>query len=237
MYKQEEWRLVPKYQRYLASNLGRVKTLKGRILKAYNQAGYMIVKVLGDDNKRKSVGVHRLVAMAFLPNPTNLPSVNHINKIRDDNSLENLEWISIKDNNIHSRDRKPTSFQGGSKFYERDLIIIHKMLEYGVPRKEIEEIYKLERNVLTNLFNSTTYKEDCKKLGLNFSKFSKKETSRIIEKNKQKIKQLLDQGYGYRTIARKFNVPHSSIIQFSKDIVRTTVNDKSAELQDKELVG
>jgi arsenate reductase-like glutaredoxin family protein len=238
MYKQEEWQLIPKYsKRYLASNLGRVKTLNGRILRGYNQNGYKVVKITDDTNVRRSIGIHRLVAMAFLPNPLNLPSVNHINKIRHDNSLENLEWLSVKDNNIHSKEKKITSFQGGSKFYERDLKIIHKMLEYGIPRKEIEEIYNLDRNVLTNLFNSNTYQEDCKKLGLAFNKFSKKHTAKIIETNSKEIKQMLLMGYGYRSIAKKFNVSHSSIIQFNKDIVRTTANDKSVELKDKELLG
>lgn len=46
----------------------------------------------------KGVGVHRIVAIAFLPNPTNLPIVNHINHRRNDNRVENLEWVSHKEN-------------------------------------------------------------------------------------------------------------------------------------------
>lgn len=219
MYNKEEWKTIPMYSKYLASNLGRIKTIKDKILLGYDQAGYKIVKILNNNNKRCSVGIHRLVAMAFIPNPNNLPTVNHIDKIRNNNHLNNLEWMSIKDNNIHSKQRKNSSFQGHSVFYEKDLKIIHKMLEYNVPRKEIEEIYNIKKDVLTNLFNSKNYVEDCKKLNLTFDKFSKKRTSKIIEENKKEIKQMLQQNYSFRTIAKKFNISHSSIVQFNKDIV------------------
>jgi transposase len=219
MYKQEEWKTIPMYSNYLASNLGRIKTVKGKILLGYEQAGYKIVKISNNNNKRCSVGIHRLVAMAFIPNPNNLSTVNHIDKVRSNNNLDNLEWMSVKDNNLHSKQRKLSSFQAHSVFYERDLKIIHKMLEYGVPRKEIEEIYGIKRDVLTNLFNSKNYVEDCKKLNLSFDKFSKKRTSKIVEANKTEIIQMLKQNYSYRTIAKKFNVSHSSIVQFNKDIV------------------
>jgi len=219
MYKKEEWKTIPMYSKYLASNLGRIKTIKGKILLGYNQNGYKIVKISNDNNKRCSVGIHRLVAMAFIPNPNNLPTVNHINKVRNDNNLDNLEWMSVKNNNIHSKQHKSSSFQGHSIFYERDLKLIHKMLEYNVPRKEIEEIYGIKKDVLTNLFNSKNYVEDCKKLNLNFDKFSKKRTSKIIESNKQEIIKMLKQDYSFRSIAKKFNISHSSIIKFNKDIV------------------
>lgn len=46
----------------------------------------------------KGIGVHRIVAITFLPNPTDLPIVNHINHHRTDNRVENLEWVSHKGN-------------------------------------------------------------------------------------------------------------------------------------------
>lgn len=53
--------------------------------------------------------IHRLVAKAFLPNPDNLPEVNHKNRVKTDASLDNLEWISQEDNRDHYQDSLCTS--------------------------------------------------------------------------------------------------------------------------------
>lgn len=53
------------------------------------------------NGKKKDYLVHRLVALTFLDNPFNLPQVNHKDKNKLNNSVSNLEWISIKDNMIH----------------------------------------------------------------------------------------------------------------------------------------
>lgn len=97
----EIWKDVPGYSGlYQVSNLGRVVSLKyGRhILKSCNDSyGYPIV-VLCNGTKKKTKTVHRLVAMAFVPNPENKPEIDHINTIRDDNRPDNLRWVTRKEN-------------------------------------------------------------------------------------------------------------------------------------------
>lgn len=87
---------------YQVSNLGRVKSLKfgkEKILKSmFNTGGYLYVHLSG-----KKYLIHRLVAKEFLLNVFNLKEVNHKNKVRTMNIVDNLEWCSREDNERHKR--------------------------------------------------------------------------------------------------------------------------------------
>lgn len=85
---------------YSTKNVGCGKYHK-EIKQRLNNDGYYEITV-GNNSKRRKCGVHRLVALAFLPNPDNLPEVNHKNYVRTDNRAENLEWISHYDNIAYS---------------------------------------------------------------------------------------------------------------------------------------
>lgn len=85
---------------YQISNLGRVWSKKSnRYLKPQkDNCGYLRIQLYMGNGKVRTEKVHRLVAIAFIDNPNNLPEVNHINHIRDDNRVENLEWVDHKEN-------------------------------------------------------------------------------------------------------------------------------------------
>ena len=84
---------------YLISNIGRIKNKNGRISEGsiHKGHGYAVTKISKNNNYR-SVNIHSLVAGAFIPNPENKPFVNHINGIKTDNRVDNLEWVSQKEN-------------------------------------------------------------------------------------------------------------------------------------------
>ena len=98
----EIWKTIEDYPNYMVSNMGNVKSLKWgkeKILKAgKNNHGYLSV-VLCKDGKQKTHKVHRLVAQAFIPNPENKEQIDHINTIKTDNRVENLHWVTSKENN------------------------------------------------------------------------------------------------------------------------------------------
>ena len=92
----ETWRNISDFERYQVSNYGRVKNLAtNHILKPFiASSGYLAV-ALGSGNKRY---VHRLVAQAFIPNPTSLPQVNHRDENKQNNCVDNLEWCTASYN-------------------------------------------------------------------------------------------------------------------------------------------
>lgn len=117
--KTEIWQPVKGYEGlYEVSNLGRIKSLnynhtgKEKILKPANNGwGYLQI-VLCRDGKVKHFKVHRLVAIAFLPNPEGLPEVNHKDENKSNNCVENLEWCDVKYNiNYGSRNEKSAAAQ------------------------------------------------------------------------------------------------------------------------------
>ena len=97
---------IPNYEgRYGVSKDGRVYSfLTNKFLKTpIGKRGYPNVNLRGSDNKCKLKCVHRLVAITFIPNPDNLPEVNHIDGDKSNNNVSNLEWCTSKHNNHHAR--------------------------------------------------------------------------------------------------------------------------------------
>ena len=107
----EIWKDKKNYEgHYQVSNCGRVKSIKfgkERILKLRtDKDGYFKVD-LSKNNKLKTFTVHRLVAEAFLPNPYNLPCINHKDECKTNNNVNNLEWCNSKYNiNFGTRNEK-----------------------------------------------------------------------------------------------------------------------------------
>jgi hypothetical protein len=135
---EEEWKEVVAYEGlYQVSNLGRIKSLfkkhKNEIFlkPKIERNGYLRI-TLAKKGKHKSFSIHRLVAIAFKPNPLNLPQVNHIDENKLNNNSNNLEWCTGEYNlNYGKRNLKCSNFnkENFSKKvyqYSKDKILIRK---------------------------------------------------------------------------------------------------------------
>lgn len=106
---EEIWKEIQGYEGlYAVSNRGRVKNLmSGKVLKnVIVPHGYAKVGLCKGGGKIKQITVHKLVAEAFIPNPLNLPQVNHKDECKNNNNMNNLEWVTASQNNKHSAHTK-----------------------------------------------------------------------------------------------------------------------------------
>lgn len=96
----EMFKVIEEYPLYSVSTKGRVmKNATRKVMTPSKKSnGYMQINLFTCDGRRKKEYVHRLVAITFIPNEAKLPEVNHIDGRRDNNVLENLEWVTRKEN-------------------------------------------------------------------------------------------------------------------------------------------
>lgn len=97
----ELWKDIKNWEGiYRISNMGRVKSLTTNTIRTHNinNSGYCCVTLKCKGKKTQTVTIHRLVAQHFLPNPYNKSDVNHIDENKMNNKVDNLEWLSHKEN-------------------------------------------------------------------------------------------------------------------------------------------
>jgi len=139
----EEWRAVIGYEGlYEVSNLGRVKNLRKKrinyvwhtetLMKPKNNKDIYHRVELSKNSKRKIIGVHQLVAAAFIINSENKPNINHKNGVRNDNRVENLEWCTQKENIKHAWDTGLSKSKKGAYHQSSKAIMVIDKLKNSV---------------------------------------------------------------------------------------------------------
>jgi len=141
---------IPDYDGYFISKKGNILSKiiykEGRLMKqSLQKTGYYNIG-LYKDNKQKNMLLHRLLALTFIPNPDNLPCVDHIDKCRKNNSLSNLRWATYATNSENRT--RPKSNKIG-----------HKHICFTVDKRNGREYYKF-----TITRNGKTHQKFCKTL-------------------------------------------------------------------------
>ena len=151
---EEVWKDIRGLENVKASNMGNIM-LNGDIKKSHNSYGYRLVSIKG-----KRFIVHRLIAMAFIPNPENKPEVNHKNGIKNDNRLENLEWVTHEENHIHASINGLTAHGENhykAKLNEFQIRVIRKCDD--LIQKELAEIFNINQSNVSFIKTLKTWKQ------------------------------------------------------------------------------
>lgn len=158
------------------SNLGRVKALrkevytpglnsknniairKEKFLKpCVNSSGYYCIRLIDNNGKRRNYKLHRLIAKAFISNPFNLEIINHIDSNILNNSIENLEWVSARENVCHKvrKDKKLIGIykRSDGKAYVSQIVFDGKNIYLGSYKTEDEAYiarvnFELNNNII-----------------------------------------------------------------------------------------
>jgi len=162
----EIWKDISSYEgMYQISNIGNVKSLS-RMMRTYGKTKYHLSKEknlslvtagagykhigLCKGGKCSIFTVHRLVAQAFVPNPNNLPCVNHIDGVKLNNNYMNLEWCTKAQNNQHALDiglRTPFSGEGSCAAKLTDSLVL-EIRASKLHRQHLAEIYKVSYSTI-----------------------------------------------------------------------------------------
>lgn len=178
MQTEEIYKSIPNYEGfYEISNFQNVKSLsrvitrkngqkvrlKEKILKpAIGGRGYLSV-VLCNDERQRSECIHMLMAKTFIPNPENKKEINHINAITTDNRIENLEWVTHKENMIHAKKLGLIEYKKGqdhysSKLVDSDVIKIKKMLSEKIySYSQIAKVFNVDKSQISRINSGKTW--------------------------------------------------------------------------------
>lgn len=170
---EEIFKKIPNYSLYQCSNLGRIKTFNWknqgieRIMKpALDGCGYLRTVLKRDsDGKLCTIKVHRIVGITWIDNPNKYPQINHLNGVRSDNRVINLEWCTCSQNIKHAYDFNNKSVLGeknpSSIVTENEVLMIREKYSEWIKtqkRKDIADKYKISISALKSIIARRTWR-------------------------------------------------------------------------------
>lgn len=168
--KNEEWKIIDGYDGlYQVSNYGNIKSFKrkggsyGKILKPIkNTKGYLWVR-LCKNKISKGYLIARLVLLNFLPyKNSDILQVNHLDGIKTNNNLSNLQWCTSSENITHAYKTGLKDYKGESnpcaKLSEKDILEIRFLLKRNISQKNIAQKYGVHRTIISRIKSNKIWK-------------------------------------------------------------------------------
>lgn len=150
----ETWKPVVGFDKYKVSNKGRLvsfhKKEDGYLMSQSDDKDGYKKATLSKDGKEFTRRIHVLVAQSFIPNPENLPVTNHLDGVKDNNSVENLEWTTVKENTIHGYQMSLNNNVGEKHHYAKKYEVLRGNTVIGsyTNMHELESALKTDRGTI-----------------------------------------------------------------------------------------
>jgi HNH endonuclease/NUMOD4 motif len=133
---------------YLIDSTGRIFSCKRHRLLVPNKSKFGYLRIgLCDKNKKHIFFVHKLVASIFIDNPDNKSQVNHINGIKTDNRVCNLEWVTPKENTLHAHRTGLCS----AKLTDEDVLMVWERRNESI--KETAKLFNVDSSTICNIYS------------------------------------------------------------------------------------
>lgn len=145
---------IPEFPDYSITEDGKVWShRRNKFLKPFIRNGYYSIN-LGETGRNKTI--HRIMATLFISNPYNKPCVNHIDGMRTNNSIDNLEWCTYKENTAHAYNTGLAKNMKGSQcgtasLSEDDVIKIKQYIEQGCMLKDIASMFNVHPSTVSDI--------------------------------------------------------------------------------------
>jgi len=156
--KNETWKPLVGYESiYLVSNFGNIYSYySNKVIKPQKNNHYYYITAC-NGSSRKNIVIHRAVAMTFIPNPLNLPQVNHKDGNKLNNNLNNLEWCTPSQNSIHAYKNNLRQAKMGvesnfcTKLNSFHVTRIRDFISKGVKQSYIAKLYNCHINTICDI--------------------------------------------------------------------------------------
>lgn len=216
----EIWVSIEGYKNYSVSNYGRVKSFacerESILTPVVVQSGYLSVG-LYDGIKQKLIRISRLVAQRFVPNPDKKPQVNHIDGVKFNNHVSNLEWVTDSENKQHAIRtglKRTGKDNPNARLTEKQVIYIRDNPD-NLPCTKLADKFCVHSSIIMDIQRGKSYKNVGGKIrGKKFPQ--KKIPESIREKIRAEYKHGI-RGRGSSTLSKKYNCDPSTILEIVRE--------------------